>query len=50
MTKPICSPASATYWASVPKIVALGFDAEGRLWAVEAAAGGVYSLARIGVG
>jgi hypothetical protein len=34
----------------VPKIVALGFDAQGRLWAVEAAAGGVYSLARIGVG
>ncbi|MGD0861745.1 MAG: hypothetical protein ABSA21_03165 [Candidatus Limnocylindrales bacterium] len=33
---------------AVPAIVALGFDAQGRLWAVESAAG--YSLVRLSVG
>jgi hypothetical protein len=34
---------------AVPGIVTLGFDAKGRLWAVESAGGG-YSLARLSVG
>ena len=34
---------------AAPRIAALGFDAQGRLWAVEPS-GGVYSLVRLSVG